>query len=256
MRLLKIPKIQMFLSLLAIVIVAISGKFSFDLVFRFLFIFGFTIIFEYFFWKIRKVDPFVPYSGFVTATIIFLLSEPTISIIFPILAAAFGVLQKQFLRPWGNHIFNPAAFGLFLSSYFGNVISWWGTNVNFLSFLVILLATGYVSQITIRNFKITLPFWITTILIFSVRTGFLLSLNQFEVGAFMFFSFVMLPEPMTAPLRDLNKYLYGILIGTLSFVLAFVSGASDPLILALLIGNLAFEVIENIAVGLERGTYR
>lgn len=239
MNLLRVPKFNMALTLFAVCVVAIVSKFSIDLTIRFLIITGFTLLIEYLFWKVRKVPNFFPSAGFVTAFIVFLLSDPSTPIYLVLLAPTFAVIQKQFARPWGNHIFNPAAFGLFVSAYFGNIVSWWGTNINFLTFWLIILACGYVSQIFIRNWKITLPFLITTILISR-------NLSQLSVGAFMFFSLVMLPEPMTAPSKDLNKVIYGILIGALSFGLGFVPHIADPLIAALLFGNIGFEVLENL----------
>lgn len=236
----------MALALLGVCIFAIIGNFSPNLAIRFLVITGFTLLVEYLFWKIRKVPNFFPSAGFVTAFIVFLLSEPTTPIYLTLLAPLLSVLQKQFIRPWQNHIFNPAAFGLFVSSFFGNIISWWGTNVSLFTFLAIILFCGYVSQIYVKHWKITVPFWATTILIVFLRSGSILpALGQFSVGAFVFFSLVMLPEPMTAPNSDRNKVIYGVLAAVLSWAVAFVPFAQDSLIASLLLVNLAFEVLEN-----------
>ncbi len=244
---LRAPKFDMAIALLLVCSIAIASKFSLDLLVRFMVIAGFTILIEYIFWKVRRVPNFFPSAGFVTAFIVFLLSEPTTPIYLVLLAPTFAILQKQFIRPWGNHIFNPAAFGLFASSFFGNIISWWGTNINFLAFWAIIFACGYVSQLFVRHWKITVPFWITTILIVFLRSGsFSQGFSQFTVGAFIFFSLVMLPEPMTAPGNDLNKYFYGALIGILGFVIAGIPFVQDPLIASLLLANLGFEVLENL----------
>lgn len=244
MNLLRIPKIQMFLSLLGIVIFAIAGNFSVTIVVRYLIIFGFTIGLEYILWKVRKIDPFLPSASFVTATIVFLLSEPSTSIALPILAVAFAVLQKQFIRPWGNHIFNPAAFGLFIGAYFGNIVSWWGPNVSLITLLVTLLACGYVSAIKVGQWKIIIPFLITTALISFIKLGNLGGLGQLFVGAFLFFTFVMLPEPMTAPQNNWAKPIYGVLVAILPFLLLRVPYISDLQIASLLTGNLIFKFVD------------
>ncbi len=237
----------MALALLGVSLIAIISKFSPDLLFRFLIITGFTLLIEFIFWKIRKVPNFIPTASFVTAYIIFLLSGPSTPIYLVLLAPLFAVLQKQFIRPWGNHIVNPAAFGLFVSSFFGNNISWWGTNVNMFTFWAIVILCGYVSQIFISHWKITLSFWITVILIsFVMTTSFITGFHQFTTGVFMFFSLVMLPEPMTAPSVNLNKYLYGIVIGILSIFVIKIPFIEDAFLASLLLGNLGFEVIENI----------
>lgn len=245
MKLLKIAKFQMFLSLFGVAVFAIIGNFSLFIILRYLIIFGFTIGLEYLLWKVRNIPPFVPLASFVTATIVFLLSDPTTIILLPLLAIIFAVLQKQFIRPWGNHIFNPAGFGLLISSFFGNVISWWGPNTGTITFWIIILACGYVSQIRVNHWKITIPYLLTTVVITFILTK-VLVLSQLLVGASMFFAFVMIVEPATAPDKNWNKVFYGISIGALSFVTAQFSFFQDPMISALLIGNLGFEVLENI----------
>lgn len=241
MNLLRVPKIQMFLALFGVAVFAIAGNFSFGIILRYSIIFGFTVGFEYILWKIRKIDPFLPSASFVTATIIFLLSEPTTLIYFPLIAVVFAILQKQFIRPWGNHIFNPAAFGLLASAYFGNIVSWWGPNMNLITMLLVLLASGYVSAIRVGQWKIQLPFLLTQVIISR-------SLGQLWVGAFLFFAFVVLPEPMTAAKNNWTKPFYGILVAALPFLLLKVTMVADIELAALLIGNLIFKFIDK-AVG-------
>lgn len=245
LNILRIAKIQMFLSLLLIAVFAIGYNFSFLIILRYLVIFGFTVGFEFVLWKIRRVPNFLPSASFVTATIIFLLSDPTTLFVFPLIAVAFAVLQKQFIRPWGNHLFNPAGFGLFISGYLGNVISWWGPNSGTLILFLIVLASGYVSQIRVGQWKITIPFLLTSLLLVFMRTGNLpASLGQFYVGAFLFFSFVMLPEPATAAQGNWTKPIYGILVAVLPFIFAGIPFISDLQLMSLIIGNGVFKVID------------
>lgn len=242
----RIPKFDMALALLAVCILAIIGKFSFGLMFRFLEVTTFTLLIEFIFWKIRKVPNFFPSAGFVTAFIVFLISDPSAPIYLVLLAPLISVLLKQFVRPWGNHIFNPAASGLFVSSFFGNILSWWGPNVSTLTFWAVILFCGYVSQIYVRHWKITIPFWVAVFLLTYVLTRDIsLGLTQFKVGSTLFFALVMLPEPMTAPNLDINKYIYGAVIGIFTFITVLTPIAQDPSIAALLLGNLGFEVWEN-----------
>lgn len=229
----------MFLALFAIAVFAIAGHFSSALILRYLIIFGFTLGFEYILWKIRKIHPFLPSASFVTATIIFLLSEPTTAFYFPLIAVVFAVLQKQFIRFWGNHIFNPAGFGLLVSAYFGNIVSWWGPNTSLITLLLVVFAAGYVSAIKVGQWKITLPFLLTTVLI----SG----LGQLMVGAFLFFAFVMLPEPATAAQNNWTKPIYGILVAILPFIFANFLFIPDPQLGALLAGNLIFKFIDKAA---------
>lgn len=243
--LLKIAKTQMFLSLFGVAVFAIAGNFSFLIILRYLAILAFTIGLEYLLWIVRGVKPFVPLASFVTATIVFLLSDPSTLILFPLLAIVFAVLQKQFIRFWDGHIFNPAGFGLFVSAYFGNLVSWWGPNIGILPLLATVFFAGYVSQIRVGQWKITIPFLITTVLLTFLRTGDVASsFAQLTVGAFLFFAFVMLPEPASAAKGNWTKPFYGISVAALPFILINVPLVSDLQLGALLIGNLLFKFID------------
>ncbi len=235
----------MFVSLFGIAAFAIAGSFSLEIIFRYLIIFGFTVGLEYVLWKIRKINPFLPSASFVTATIIFLLSEISTPFYFPLIAVIFAVVQKQFVRPWGSHLFNPAAFGLFVGAYFGNVVSWWGPNLNAATILITLLAAGYVSAIKMRQWKIILPFLVATVFISFLRSGdIILSLTAIFVGASLFFSFVMLPEPVTAAKGFWQKPVYGVLVAILPSIFYNAPYISDLQLASLLGANLTFKLIE------------
>ncbi len=239
MNLLRVPKVRMVLVLSALSLAAIATRFSFDLVFRLFAILAATLLTEFLLWKIRGVEPFLPSAGVVTSLIVFLLSEPSVPLYLPVLAALFGVAGKQLFRFWGNHTLNPAAAGLFVSSYLGNVISWWGPNSGLLAFLIIIFGASFVSLVTVRQWWIVLPFLAITILISH-------GLGQLEVGAFWFFALVMLPEPMTAAKGPITKPFYGALVGLLPFLVARLSFISDPLIASLLLGNSAFKFVDKL----------
>lgn len=247
MKLLNKAKVQMFLSLFGVALFAVLGNFSLNLVFRYLVILGFTLGLEYLLWKLRKIHPFLPSASFVTATIVFLLSEPSTPIYLVLLAPIFAVLQKQFIRPWGSHIFNPAGFGLLASAYFGNIVSWWGPNTNLITLLIVVLAAGYVSAIKVGQWKIILPFLLTSVLVSFIRSGNLTTaLGQLTVGAFLFFSFVMLPEPATAAQNNITKPLYGIMVAIIPFLILSVPNIADLQLASLMAGDAAFKIVDKL----------
>lgn len=231
----RIPKVRMALVLAGVSIAAVAARFSFEIVLRYFIILGFTLLLEFLFWKIRKIDPFLPSAGVVTATIIFLLSDPRTPLYLILLAPLFAVATKQFLRLWNNHVYNPAAAGLFVSSYLGNQVSWWGTNTSLIAMVLIIGGAAFVSLYTVRQWRIVLPFLLILIL-----TG---GLVQLRTGTIWFFALVMLPEPMTAAKGAITKFIYGGLVSLIYFALSAFP-VIDPLLGSLLTGNLIFKFID------------
>lgn len=219
---------------------------TFDLVLKLILILSFTIILEYALWQVRKVSPFVPSASIVTALIIFLLAHPLALLWQPILACAAAVASKQFLRPGNHHIFNPAAFGLAIASIFGLPVTWWGASGGNLIFMVLLvLGAGFVALRTIRQAPIVVSFILTMLVLTSFISSPATAVSQLIIGPFLFFTLVMLPEPMTAAKFPRTKLIYGALVGILSFLPIFTLFGIDPLIGALLVGNGVIRFIES-----------
>lgn len=232
----------MALVLFALVLVAVFQQFSPGLIIRLVIILGATLGFEFLLWKIRRVDPFVPWAGVVSALIIFILSDPVSPVFLPLIAVAVAVSGKQIFRFSGRHTLNPAAAGLFVSSFLGNNISWWGTNGT-VALIVILIGASFVSLFTIRQYKVVVPFVVISLIFSFLVAGRLeAATGQLMVGAFWFFALVMLPEPVTAAQKQEIKPFYGAIVAILSFVL--VKFPFDPFLLSLLLGNAAARMIE------------
>ena len=243
---LRLPKVRMVVVLLLLAILAIFHSFSSGGVLRLLVIITFTLAFEFIFWKVRQIPPFLPSASIVTALIIFLLASPEAPIYQVLIAIVAGVGLKQFLRPANNHIFNPAASGLLVAGILGLPITWWGVGWGNLSLLVTILGAGFVSLFTIRQHRIVLSFLATSLVISTFYLGsFGQAINQLLVGSFWFFALVMLPEPMTAAKLPLSRLVYGTTVAILPFFLAnFSLTLSDPLLASLLLGNAGARILE------------
>lgn len=240
-----LPKIRMVAVLLVLALFALGKFFSFDLLLRFLAILAITLSAEYTFWRLRKVPPFVPSAGIVTALIIFLVSDPESSHLATAIAILTAIGVKQFLRPGSLHIFNPAASGLFIGSLFGLLPSWWGIGWGYIPLTLTLLGAGYVSFVYAKQYRIIIPFLLTSILTTIIVSGHpLLAVNQLLVGPFWFFTLVMLPEPVTAVHKPKMKIQYSVFAAFLPFLLAKIGLPSDPLILTLLAANGTFKMLE------------
>lgn len=234
----RIPKVRMALVLFAVSAAAIIARFSPELILRYFTILAATLLIEFVFWKIRRIDPFLPSAGVVTATIVFLLSDPKTPIYLTLLAPLFAVATKQFLRFWDNHVFNPAAAGLFLSSLLGNQITWWGPNSSLIVIGIIILGASLVSLFTVRQWSIVIAFALVLLL----TQGY----TQFIAGGTIwFFMLVMLPEPMSAAKGSITKPIYGGLVALVYFVLTRFP-VIDPLLGSLLTGNLIFKFADRL----------
>lgn len=241
----KIPKIKMAGVLLVLSLLAILQSFSIDIVLRLVVVIASTLILEFILWKARGVTPFLPSAGLVTSLIIFLLADPEAPTYQTLIAVLAAVSLKQFLRPSNNHIFNPAASGLLIASIAGLPITWWGVGWGNVPLLVTIIGAGFVSLFTIRQHRIILSFLITSLLVSIFSLGdFGQSINQLLIGSFWFFALVMLPEPMTAAKFPNTRILYGIIVAILPFLLARLNLPIEPLLVALLLGNLLARIGE------------
>lgn len=207
--------------------------------------------------RLRKVEPFLPSAAIVSGLIIGLLSAPTLPWYHTVVASVIAIVGKNFLRFGNRHIFNPAASGLFIAGLlFMHSISWWGVSFQALHidlvsllFFLILLSPGYVSMIAMRRYKILISFLGLYVLL--VRTLQLIqpSLNVKNLlldtvfdPTTLFFSLVMLPEPMTTPNNHSRQLLFGAFVAIVVTLIGFFHSrfVPDPFIAGLLIGNLLF----------------
>lgn len=216
-----------------------------ELILRLILILASTLILEYIFWQVRKVSPFLPSAGVVTALIIFLLADPAWSFWLSLVAVLIAVSLKQFLRPGNHHIFNPAALGLLAASVLGLPVTWWGISWGVVPLIATIILCGFVSLYTIRQHRIIIPFVVITLAVATLISGPQTAVNQLLVGSFWFFALVMLPEPMTAAKFPKTKLIYGAMVALLSFIEPFNLVGIEPLLGALLVGNGVIRFVES-----------
>lgn len=189
---------------------------------------GFTVFFDLVLTYSKRQQLFVPLSGIVTGLIIGLVSDPNVSWYQLMIICALAIASKDFIRISGKHIFNPAALGLLLGAIiFKSNISWWA--VSNLPFFPLIFLPAYVSAWRLRRFGSILSF----LIIYSILSGFKLLLDPTTI----FFSLVMLPEPMTSPFDLKKQIFYGAIVAAAAIVLSRFPVFTDVLIPALLLGN-------------------
>lgn len=221
-----------------------------------------TIFSDLLFIWLRKEELFLPWAAVVTALIIALIINPDARWYQIIITCAIAMGIKNFLRFSGRHIFNPAASGLLVTGLlFDQDVNWWGVSFQnitsafslqtMLAFCVLVLPL-FISGYRMRRYKTILTF-IVTYAIFSQIFTSAFSLNS-VIGRILdptviFFSIVMLPEPMTSPANTKRQVFFGATVALITLIFSsppmskmlFSNGLlPDIFIPALLLGNIFF----------------
>jgi len=183
-------------------------------------------------------------SVFITALILALIitpANPFKNIAFLAWVAIWASASKYIFAINKKHLFNPAAFAVVLTSLtIGQSASWWVGNLPMLPFVLI---GGLLLVRKIRRFNLIWGFLITvavTTLGFSIMEG----LNLVTQGQrllfyspLLFFAFVMLTEPLTAPSTKKLQIIYGMLVGFLFVPQIHLGSFYFTPEIALLLGN-------------------
>lgn len=187
-------------------------------------------------------------STFITAFILSLIITPPdpahYASYLPFLfwAGALAMASKFVLAIGRKHIFNPAAFAVALTSLTINQsASWW---VGIPAMFIFVLAGGVLVVRKIRRWDLVFSFFIVAasmIIVTSLTRGsdpVAIAWRMLIGTPLLFFSFIMITEPLTTPPTRILRIVYGALVGFL-FAPAMHIGAfySTPE-LALLVGNL------------------
>ena len=199
--------------------------------------------------KIFKVPANVE-SVYITAFILVLIITPlksfaeTTYFSLAFWASFWAMASKYLLTIRKKHIFNPAAFGVALTSVaLGQSASWWiGTGVMapfvliggllvvkkilrsdlVYSFILVALATILASHLNNTSFN--------SLVSMTYRT--------LTSSSLLFFAFVMITEPLTTPPRAWSQMSYGVLVGFLFAPAIHIGSVYSTPELALLAGNI------------------
>lgn len=230
MTIFKTPKMQMAAALTAIWLSSWFHAGEVKLLFLLFLSLAAAIGADLLFLKLRGKPFFFPSAAIVSGIIIALLvspDSPWYQILLPVVLAMWS---KNFLRVSARHVFNPAAFGLWLGGIiWGQNTSWWGVSWQQLTIhplaFIILLTPFLISALRLRRYFIQLAFLSLLVLLKASILD----------PALLFFASVMLPEPMTTPAKPTRQLAFGAAVALLSTI-----NFPDPLLLALLAGNVLF----------------
>jgi ferredoxin-NADP reductase/Na+-translocating ferredoxin:NAD+ oxidoreductase RnfD subunit len=184
-------------------------------------------------------------SNLITGLLLFLILEPSnggVGLIKIALVSLVAVASKYLITNSKRHLFNPAAFALFIAPLaFGVVGFWWIGNP------YMLIPTLIASLLIVRKvrrfelFGVTILSNLISLFVFNFsHVGFSWSLINTAMisGPIIFFAAFMVTEPQTLPPFKKQQLVYGAIAGFFSSVPWGVWGVGTSPESALLLANL------------------
>lgn len=257
-RFLKLQKNQIIIAL-ALLLIAATPKLGIaPTLFLTVLCLGSTVVSDLLLTYIRRRTLFFPRSGIITGLILTLIID-TSAVWYQAVFISFAAMAiKNFIRPGGKHVFNPAASGLAMGwVLFGLQPSWWAPSpydpttlisISNLPLLIPIVLIGYVSLYRYRRYFSVASYGIvyflllfTTQIATSITTA---ASSMINIGT-IFYAILMLIEPMTSPIKKNRQLIFGALVAILTVALIHLQRAGgfsifDVTLTALLLGNLLF----------------
>ena len=163
-----------------------------------------------------------------------------------ILAALLAVSSKYLIHFNRKHLFNPAAFGIFLVIiFFGASTQWKGTYA-----WHILLPFGLYFIYRIKKLGVLIGYGVVALCLFGIQALMQKAplLNIFGYLSY-FFIFIMLVEPKTTPVKPAGKVIFGMGVAALIFILTQGGIRFDAELFSLLILNLFVPLLNKVPEG-------
>ncbi len=186
-------------------------------------------------------------SAYITALILTLIITPPTSfndfqyLIFIFWAGLWAMASKYIVAIGKKHLFNPAAFAVMLTALTINQsASWWIGTTPMMPFV---LVGGLLITRKIKRFDLVLSFVLASL----VATAILHANVPLEIpkilwssiltSPLLFFSFIMLTEPLTTPPTKHLRMGYGVLVGAIFDPMIHIGNLFSTPELALVFGN-------------------
>ncbi|MFC3747050.1 RnfABCDGE type electron transport complex subunit D [Paenibacillus sp. GCM10012306] len=206
---------------------------------------GTAVVVDLFFSLIKKRKRILPDGAAITGLIVALILST--NTVWTIIAstAALAIISKHLLIYKKKTIFNPAAFGLFLSiPIFHTEQSWWGAFGDLSGwYMPLLLIGGYVVINRVNKYPQVFAFLMTTFAILLAMAYFHIgdafdALRSPFINATLFFSFFMLTDPPTSPAKPVGQIVFGMLAAVVGTAVYGFYGGLMYLFIGLFAGNL------------------
>jgi len=209
-------------------------------------------IFDTFVTYIKTKKFLITESSIITGLIIGFIIASDNAAWIKILACLFAIGLKYLMRINLRHIFNPAAFGVFAAILFLNATTQWkGTY-----YWYVLVPFGLYFIWKIGKIELLLGYILASLCLFGGQAIFQ---NAPLTGIWGYFSyfyiFIMIIEPKTTPVRPLPKFIFGIIVAVLVFLLTNIGVKFDAELCSLLIANAAILLLNFVPRRNTAGTH-
>jgi Na+-translocating ferredoxin:NAD+ oxidoreductase RnfD subunit len=194
--------------------------------------------------KLIKKEEFIfPSSAAITGLIVGMVLDYHQRLWVLAGTVTLAILSKHILIWKKRHVFNPANFGLLVSSlFFQGVISWWGAGQ-----VLLIIISGFFIAFKMRRLSLVAIFLGLHLFFLGLHSLFLQRgfVNQLTLLNF-YFAFFMLVEPRTSPKNVRGRLIYGILTALFVFIFFGNIPQYDSHILALACANLLVPLINGL----------
>ena len=175
-----------------------------------------------------------PESGLITSLIVTVLMPLGVAPLIAFMSVALAILSKHFIRFKGEHVFNPASFGVVITSLFAPfALGWWPDGYIWLAIIL-----GVINLWRTRKYFQMLAF----ALIYLVFLAFAfkgLSVNVLLALPFFFMAF-MLPEPVTSEGGVRGQIQFGVIAAGGAVIATFIPALAPVALPAgLMLANLS-----------------
>jgi ferredoxin-NADP reductase len=184
-------------------------------------------------------------SIYITVFILALVITPALtpsSYIFLGWAGILAMASKYIFAINHKHLFNPAAFAMVITAFFLNqTASWW---VGTLAMMPFVLLGGLIIVRKIKRKDLTISFFLIAfiaMIIFSLSRGsdIIKTLQSALLySPLLFFTFIMITEPLTTPPSRLLRIIYGVVVALLFAPQFHIGALYFTPELALVFGNI------------------
>lgn len=160
-------------------------------------------------------------------------------------ASLIAIGSKHLIRVNKNHLFNPAAFGIFSSILlFSATTQWQGT---YLWYIVIPAGIYFVYKI--KKVEIIIGYAIAFLVLFGTQAV-IQKVNLLNIFGYLsyFYIFVMVIEPKTTPKNSLGKFIFGVGVSILIFILTEIGVRFDVELFALLAFNSMVPLLNRLQI--------
>lgn len=189
---------------------------------------------------VRDHKFYLPSASLVTGFLIGLIIAPTEKLWIIVAASLAASLSKQLIKAQvRGHIFNPAAFGIiFVNLAFGVSAAWWGVGWSKWPLLILIPLMIRILW-SMKRLMLPATFLVVYFLFLTTQISPIEAIKTLADGSLVLFALVMLPEPITSPVRNQFKWFFGMLVAVLSIGLTQLGIINEVFLPALLIANLA-----------------